>query len=103
MPADQKESEERDKFLDLAREQKTLWNMKVTVIVIVVGALWIIPQRIGKGTADLKVGGQVVTIQITTLIKSSRILRRVLEICRDLLSLRFQSENACVKKSQKSK
>ena len=34
-----KESENRDKYLDLARELKKLWNMKVTVIPIVISAL----------------------------------------------------------------
>ena len=34
-----KESEKKDKYFDLARELKTLWNMKVTVIPIIVGAL----------------------------------------------------------------
>ena len=33
-----KECEKRDKYLDLARELKKLWNMKVTVIPIVIGA-----------------------------------------------------------------
>ena len=30
-----KESEKKDKYLDLARELKKLWNMKVTIIPIV--------------------------------------------------------------------
>ena len=34
-----KEIEKRDKYLDLARELENLWNMKVTVIPIVIGAL----------------------------------------------------------------
>ena len=42
VPADHriklKESEKRDKYLDLARELKNLWNMKVTIIPIVIGA-----------------------------------------------------------------
>ena len=33
-----KESEKRDKYLDLARELKKLWNMKVTIIPVVIGA-----------------------------------------------------------------
>ena len=33
-----KECEKRDKYLDLARELKKLWNMKVTIIPIVIGA-----------------------------------------------------------------
>ena len=42
VPADHgiklKESEKRDKYLDLARELKKLRNMKVTIIPIVIGA-----------------------------------------------------------------
>ena len=34
-----KESEKKDKYLDLARELKKLWNTKVTFIPIVIGAL----------------------------------------------------------------
>ena len=34
-----KESEKKDKYLDLARELKKLWNMKVTIVPIVMGAL----------------------------------------------------------------
>ena len=34
-----KESEDKNKYLDLARELKKLWNMKVTVIPILIGAL----------------------------------------------------------------
>ena len=42
VPADHrinlKESEKKDKYLDLARELKKLWNMKVTIVPIVSGA-----------------------------------------------------------------
>ena len=34
-----KESEKKDKYLDLVRELKKLWNMKVTIVPIVIGAL----------------------------------------------------------------
>ena len=34
-----KESEKKDKYGDLARELEKLWNMKVTFIPIVIGAL----------------------------------------------------------------
>ena len=49
-----KVSEKRDKYLDLARELKKLWNMKVTVIPIVLvysvqlPKVWFRPRRIGK-------------------------------------------------------
>ena len=32
-----KEYEKKDKYLNLARELKKLWNMKVTIILIVIG------------------------------------------------------------------
>ena len=49
-----KESEKRDKYEDLARELKTLWNMKVTVIPTVIGALGTIPKGVVKGQEQLK-------------------------------------------------
>ena len=45
-------SEERDKYVDLAWEQKKIWSMKVTVIPIIFGALGMILQRSGKGTGS---------------------------------------------------
>ena len=43
VPADHrinlKECEKKDKYLDLARELKKLWNIKVTIVAIVIGAL----------------------------------------------------------------
>ena len=42
VPADHriklKENEKKDKYLNFARELKKLWNMKVTIIPIVIGA-----------------------------------------------------------------
>ena len=83
VPADHriklKESEKRDKYLDLARELKKLWNMKVTIIPIMIGAFGTVTKGLLKGLEDLEVGGRVETIRITALLKTVRILRRVLE------------------------
>ena len=43
-----KENEKREHYLDLARELKTLWNMNLTVIPIVHGALGTIPKVLVK-------------------------------------------------------
>ena len=84
VPADHriklKECEKKDKYLDLARELKKLWNMQVTIIPIVIGAFGKVSKGLLKGLEDLEVRGRVETIQITTLLKTARILRRVLEI-----------------------
>ena len=53
--------------------------MKMTVILIVIGALGLIFKGLEKGLEDLKIKGQVETIQTTTLLRSARILRRVLD------------------------
>ena len=74
-----KESEKKDKYLDLARELKKLWNMKVTVVPIVIGALDTIIKGLLKGLEDFEIGGRVETIQTTALLRTARILRQVLE------------------------
>ena len=50
-----KETEKKDKFLDLARELKKLWNMKATVIPIVIGALGTDTKGFVKGLEDLEI------------------------------------------------
>ena len=69
VPADHrinlKESEKKDKYLDLARELKKLWNMKVTIVPIVIGALGTVTKGLLKGLEDLEVSGRVETIQTT--------------------------------------
>ena len=39
---------EKDKYMDLARELKKLWNMKVKVVTIVISALETVPKDSGK-------------------------------------------------------
>ena len=73
-----KECEKRDKYLDLARELKKLWNMQMTIIPIVTGAFGTVTKGLLKRLEDLEVGARVETIQITTLLKTARILRRIL-------------------------
>ena len=74
-----KKCEKKDKYRDLARELKKLWNMKVTIAPIVIGALGTISKGVLKGLEDLEVGGRVETIQMTALLRTARIMRRVLE------------------------
>ena len=73
--------------------------MKMTVIPIVFGALGKVTKVLVQGLKDLEIRGRVDTIQITALLRSARILRRVLETWGDLLSLKLQGE-AGVKNSQ---
>ena len=94
VPADHriklKECEKKDKYLDLARELKIPWNMKVTIVPIVIGAFGTVTKGLLKDLEDLEVGRRVETIQTTALLKTARIVRRVLETWGDLLSLKLQ-------------
>ena len=69
----------KDKYLDLDRELKRLWNMKVTIVPIVICALGTETKGLLKGLDDLEVGGRVETVQTTALLRTARILRRVLQ------------------------
>ena len=64
--------------------------MNVTIIPIVIGSFGTVTKGLLKGIEDLEVGGRVETIQTTALLKTARILRRVLETWGDLLSLNLQ-------------
>ena len=88
-----KECEKKDKYLNLPRELKKLWNMKVTIIPIVIGVFSTVSKGWLKGLEVLEVGGRVETIQTTTLLRTDRILRRVQESWGDLLSLKLQWKN----------
>ena len=74
-----KESEKKDKYLDLARELKKLGNMKVTIVLTVIGAFGTITKGLLKGLKDLEVGGRVETIRMRALLRTARIPRRVLK------------------------
>ena len=64
--------------------------MRVTVLPIVIGKLGMVPKGLERRLEELEIGGQIKTIQITALLRSARILRRVLETWEGLLSLRLQ-------------
>ena len=76
VPADHrinlKKNEKKDKYLDLARELKKLWNMKVAIVPIVIGALSTITKGLLKGLEDLEIGGRVETIQNDSIAKNGQ-------------------------------
>ena len=72
------------KFLDLHREQKNQWNIKVSVISIVVGAFGTAPSVFEKKKKLEKweIRDKIETIQTATLLRSARILTRIMKIIR---------------------
>ncbi len=53
--------------------------MKVTIIPFMIAALGTVIKGLFKGLEDLEVRGRMETIQTTALLRTARILRRVLE------------------------
>ena len=74
--------------------------MRVTIVPIVIGALGTVTKGLLKGLEDLEVGGRVETIQTIALLRTARILRRVLETWGNLLSLKLQWKSTDVKNSR---
>ena len=74
-----KEDEKIEKYQDLAREVSRLWDVKTTVIPIVIGALGTITERLVPYLARRGVELSFETIQKSALLGSARILRKVLE------------------------
>ena len=67
-----KESEMKDKSLDLAWGLKKIWNMNVPVIPIAIDALSTVTRGIVLGLKDLEIRGRVETIKTTALLLSTR-------------------------------
>ena len=74
-----KEYEKLDKYQDLARELKKLWNMNLQVIPIIIGALGTIPKDLHQRLKEIGIETKIVELQKTVILNSARILRKVLE------------------------
>ena len=97
-----KESEKKDKYLDLARQFKKLWNIKVTIGPIVIGALRIVFKGLVQVLEDMEIRWHVETIQTTALLRSVGILRRVQETWGYSKSIKKPFAHTGVKNLQRS-
>ena len=74
--------------------------MKVTIIPIVIRALGTVTKGLVQGLEDLEIRGREENVQTTALLRSARILRRVLETCCLSNFSESPSANADVKNSE---
>ena len=88
--------------MDFVRELKKLWNIKVMIISIVIGALGTVTKGLIQGLEDLEIRGRMETIQTTALLRSARIQRRILKNCCHSDSRKKPSANASVKNSKRN-
>ena len=91
---DWKETKRKTNTQILPENWKISGTWRVTVIPIIVGALGIVSKSYEKRLIGREIRGGIETRQTTGLLRLTRILRRVLEICGDLLSLKLQWKTA---------
>ena len=75
-----KEKEKVEKYQDLKREVKRIWNMRSVIVVpVVIGALRSKAKKLNEWLEKLELTVNIVLLQKTTLVGAARILRKVLE------------------------
>ena len=78
--AKEKEAEKVEKYQNLARELRRMWEVKTKVVPIVLGALGTVPLRLKGNLKGIGVDTSITLMQKSALLGSARILRKVLEI-----------------------
>ena len=69
-----------EKYQDLGRDLKKIWNIKVEIIPLVVGSLCAIPKQFGNRLKQIGITVGTAQVQKTVLLEMARILRKVPEI-----------------------
>ena len=64
----------------MGRELEKIWNVKVKIIPLVVGSLGAIPKQFGNRLKKFGITVGTAQAQKTVLLRTARILRKVLEI-----------------------
>ena len=77
---DGKEVEKIERYLDLARELKKVWKMKVTMVPLVVGALGTTATPLEKRLKAIGIETKITELQKTVFIHTIRILKKVTEM-----------------------
>ena len=77
----EKEKEKIEKYQDLKREIKRLWDLRaVQVVPVVIGALGSVTKEFEQWMKKLNIKPEVGVVQKTALLGTARILRKVLEV-----------------------
>ena len=88
---EEKEKDKIEKYQNLGRELQKIWNVKAKIIPLIVGSLGAIPKQFGNRLEQIGITVGTSQIQKTVLLRTARILRKVLEIKGCWLWLDFNS------------
>ena len=77
---EEKEKYRIERYQDLRRELQKIWNVKVTIMLLVVGSLGAVPKQFCNRLEQIGITVRTAQIQKTVLLGTARTLRKVLEI-----------------------
>ena len=77
---EEKDKDKIEKYQDLGREFKKIWNVKVKIIPLVVCSLGAIPKQFGDRLKQIGITVGTAQVQKTVLLGTARIFRKVFEI-----------------------
>ena len=85
IPADinvvQKEAEKKLKYKSLCVEIKRVWNLKCTIIPVIIGATAIVTRSLRKNLEAVPGKHSIDSLQKTAILGTSHIIRKVLQQC----------------------
>jgi len=83
IPADrndvQKEAEKKLKYKSLGIEIQRMWNLKCTIISVIIGATGIVMRSLRKHVEDIPGNRSIDSLQKTAILGTSHIIRKVLQ------------------------
>ena len=71
------EKEKIEKYQDVRRELEKIWNVRVKITPLVVGSLGSIPKKFGSRLKEIGIAAEIIEVQKTVLLGTTRILRKV--------------------------
>ena len=77
---EEKEEDKTEKYQDLGRELKKIWNVKVNIIPLLLGSLGAIPKQFGNRLKQIGITAVTGQVQKRVLLGTARIFRKVLKI-----------------------
>ena len=83
IPADrnvvQKESEKKLQYKSLGTEIQRMWNLKCTIISVIIGATEIVKRSLRKNVEDILRKHSIDSLQKTVILGTSHVIRKVLQ------------------------
>ena len=75
----QQEAEKKLKYKSLCMEIKRMWNLKCTIIPIIIGATGIVPRNLKKNLEAVPGKHSIDSLQKTAILRTSHITWKVLQ------------------------